>query len=639
MVRDHQSPPRHRSGRVVRLLVSLALAAVAWAAAVVVSGGTRFAIGPVRISARSVLAPAIVAGLALLAVLVMRRRHGRDGGLGAALAWAGERIDARAAWFGVAAAAATLAIGVAWGTGAVGGSDSYCYVGQAEMMAAGTLRQPLPLGFEPPWRDAGQLITPAGFVPSPVVPGGIAPICPAGLALVMAVPIGFGWPSGLFLVVPLFGALGVWSAFVLARHLRDGMAGIAAASLAVVAPVFLYQLVQPMSDVPAAALWTAAMALAVRGGAWRAAGAGLLAGAAITMRPNLAPLAVFVWALAWVGGGEAGRRGRLQRAVMTALATIPGVLVVAALQWRLYGSPLASGYGSLSVLFSLAHIGPNLARYSRALLETQTPLVLLGVAAPWLARAPEPRPGNSPGGVAAAAPTARRLPAITVAARQAGRSVIPDKRALLVLGFVVACCALYLPYVVFEEWWYLRFLLPGLLPLAALLGVTLSAVLARLPAALRAPVLLTGLAALCAWQVTVARERSVFDLQRFESRFVEAGRFVNARLPREAVVLTVWHSGSVRHYANRVTLVWRAFDPQELDQAVSWLEQRGRPVYLLLEAWEEPDFRARFGAASRAGALAWPPLAEIGRSVRIWRFADRERFERGETVRTERLRR
>jgi hypothetical protein len=610
------------SQRGARLLTSIALVSAAWAVIVAVTGGGRVVAGPLRLSARSVTAPALVAALACVAVVVLSRRAGQGGAVGNALGWASARIETRASWLAATVAAATLVTGIAWGTGAVGGSDSYCYVGQAEMMAAGTLRQPVPLGFDPPWRDPGQLVAPAGFVPSPVVPGGIAPICPAGLALVMAVPVWLGWPGGLFVVVPLFGGLGVWSVFVLARHLRDGVAGIAASVLAATAPVFLYQLVQPMSDVPAAALWTAALAAAAGGGVWRSVVAGLLAGAAITMRPNLAPLAVFVWGLAWVGGEGIGPRGRLRRAVSSVAATAPGVLVVAMLQWRLYGSPFASGYGSLSALFSLSHVAPNLARYSRWLVETQTPLVLLGLAAPWFGVSRSTSSGDG-----AWHPRGRVGPATE------GRAV----EALVVLGFSAACGALYLPYVVFEEWWYLRFLLPGLLPLAALVGVTLSATTARLPAALRAPALVAGLAALGAWQVTVAHERSAFELRALESRFAEAGRFVDARLPREAVVLTVWHSGSIRHYANRVTLVWRALDPRGLDEAVSWLERRGRPVYLLLEDWEEPDFRARFGTSSRAGELSWPPTAQVGRSVRIWRFADRERYERGDAVRTERI--
>jgi hypothetical protein len=41
------------------------------------------------------------------------------------------------------------------------------------------------------------------------------------------------------------------------------------------------------------------------------------------------------------------------------------------------------------------------------------------------------------------------------------------------------------------------------------------------------------------------------------------------------------------------------------------LRARGFRPYFLLEDWEEPAFRARFGQGSRAGRLDWP-------SVKTW---------------------
>jgi hypothetical protein len=46
-------------------------------------------------------------------------------------------IDRLAPVTAVGAAVAALTAGIVWGTWAAGGSDSYCYIGQAEEFAAG----------------------------------------------------------------------------------------------------------------------------------------------------------------------------------------------------------------------------------------------------------------------------------------------------------------------------------------------------------------------------------------------------------------------------------------------------------------------------------------------------------------------
>ena len=106
--------------------------------------------------------------------------------------------------------ACVAAAGVYWGTFAVGGSDSYCYVHQAQGWSTLRLQVVEPLALEAPWPGAPLTFAPAGHVPSPTVPGAAVPICPAGLSIVMAP---FIWidsslaPIAIFLVVPLFGAL------------------------------------------------------------------------------------------------------------------------------------------------------------------------------------------------------------------------------------------------------------------------------------------------------------------------------------------------------------------------------------------------------------------------------------------------
>ena len=103
----------------------------------------------------------------------------------------------------------------------------------------------------------------------------MAPLYPPGLPLLMAA---FGAVSepAIFLVVPLFGVLAVWCTYRLGASLGQPLAGGLAAVFLSVSPTFLYQLMQPMGDIPAAACWLAALIAASRQTQLSAGGAGVL---------------------------------------------------------------------------------------------------------------------------------------------------------------------------------------------------------------------------------------------------------------------------------------------------------------------------------------------------------------------------
>jgi|CXWL01.1.fsa_nt_gi hypothetical protein len=443
----------------------------------------------------------------------------------------------------------------------------------------------------------------------------MVPICSSGLSILMAVFLRVGGEQALFLVVPLFGALLVGAVYVLGASVAPRV-GLAAAALAAASPVFLFQLVQPMSDVPAAALWCVAAALVLSASPRSALLAGLATSLAILVRPNLLPLGVAL-GLAVLLRPRLPGRDRLRAATTYALGSAPGCLAVALIQQYFYGSPLSSGYGSAEGLFALDHVGPNMQRYLTWFWETETPLCLLALAAPVVCR----------------------------------RWSVTLCTALIVVN--LAC---YLPYVVFEEWSFLRFLLPTL-PLVLLLSVgTLDWILVRLtrivggraPGAyvrsiernevivVRACLAAVTVAAMVA-MLRTAEDRSVFALASLESRFARAGKFVATRLPENAAVITSWESGSVTYYGGRQTIVWDVLDPGWLDRTITFLRGRGLEPYVLVERWEEPIFRKRF-EGNLAATLDWPPSAEIGGLARIYRPDDRARYQAGERVVTEYVR-
>jgi hypothetical protein len=156
------------------------------------------------------------------------------------------------------------------------------------------------------------------------------------------------------------------------------------------------------------------------------------------------------------------------------------------------------------------------------------------------------------------------------------------------------------------------------------------------PGVIRAPLLAAGLALLATHYVALANARSAFDLRRLESRYETAGAFASGQLPGNAILLSVQESGTLRLYGGRATVRFDHLDPNGLDAALQDLRRAGYSPYFALEAWEEPQFRERFARSSPLGLLDWPPMAEIGRPVKV-RFydpRDRRRFLSGEPVAT-----
>jgi hypothetical protein len=274
----------------------------------------------------------------------------------------------------------------------------------------------------------------------------------------------------------------------------------------------------------------------------------------------------------------------------------PFAIAVGALQNALYGGPFKSGYGDLDFLFRLDHVWPNLQRYPVWLVETETPIVLLALAAPFLVKE------------------------------------VSRRRCAWLLAFVAAVFACYIPYEVFDAWWYLRFLLPAYPPLLVLTAAALTALLARWPI-IRAVIV----AAVVFFTVELTIDRGTFGLRNFERRFRLAGEYVAAHLPGNAAVVTAQESGSVRFYSGRLTLFWRELPPDALDRALQFLREHGYRPYLLLEPWEQNEFVQRFGATSQLGGLSWPPIADINHEVRIYDPEDHARYRAGIPIRTDRV--
>jgi dolichyl-phosphate-mannose-protein mannosyltransferase len=587
---------------------ALALAALTAWIVLAVTGGFSWRVGRIVLSAHDPrLALAIAAAAAAVCAAPPVRRvlpH-------VVSSWwpALTRVSSRVA---LAASIATLYAGIHWGSFVAGGADSYGYVSQAHLWARGELRVFQPIALMVSWPESDWTFSPLGYRPGRRS-GFIVPTYSPGLPLLMAGALKTAGTTGMFLVVPILGALTTWLTFLVGRRVHSALTGAIAAILFATSPIVLYQLVQPMSDIPVTAWWTAAVVFALRRDRAGAVLSGLAASAALLTRPNLLPLAVPLGAYVLFAPGSDGtwsRRG--SRAALFALALVPAVLSIAKINSLLYGSPVSSGYGRLTDIYAFDNVFANTRRYSRWVIESQTWFVAAAAAAPAVAWTWRP------------------------AARQAALRLADT---LLFVSFAAVLFACYAFYLVFSDWTYIRFLLPAL-PLVLVLATALALeAIALLPLSGRSAVLVLLTALLASCYIVKARDRKAFDFASIDSHYVDVARYVDQALPARAVLLAVQESGSLRYYANRLTLRWDMIDPARLDSALEELRQKGYPPYFVLETWEEASFRRRFAGYSELGSLEWPPLADVGRSVRV-RIYDPSslvRYRAGEEIRTDRV--
>lgn len=190
----------------------------------------------------------------------------------------------------VLAASASALYG--YGADSVGGADSAGYLAQAHRWRAGALRQPLPFP-DLPVEPVAPLQTPLGFRPSPDARATI-PVYPPGWPLLLAAAL-TGGDTAAVRVLPAAATLAALVAlFVLGRRVTSPWHAVGAVACVASAAPFLFQALQPMSDVPALAGWLMAFAGAASRTRWGRAIGATAAAVALAIRPNLAPLLLVV---------------------------------------------------------------------------------------------------------------------------------------------------------------------------------------------------------------------------------------------------------------------------------------------------------------------------------------------------------
>jgi len=374
-----------------------------------------------------------------------------------------------------------------------------------------------------------------------------------------------------FLLVPLFGTLLVFFTWRAGLLLGDPLAGAIAALLLSLSPTFLFQAIQPMSDVPAAACWAGAILAAACTRRRCALFAGVLTGMAVLIRPNLAPMAIIVFTLVSIA-----REARAQRIALFLVPAVTAALLLLTIQAARYGSALGSGYGDAGQLFALENLPVNLRRYSRWMTFSHTPVIWLCVGAPFFLR------------------RARRLHLFWALA-----------------ALIAATWCAYLPYLSFqpEEWFYTRFLLPAIPFMLLFASMVILAGIRRAPEMVR-PVFVSVFVVAMGLVLARISVPLLRNTAPHEQRYEAAGTFVRDALPANAIVLAAQHSGSVRYYSKRTTIRWDIAAPRELDIIISRIRDAEFLPFVVVDENEVSAFRDRFPGQRSPHRLR--PLAEFG---------------------------
>lgn len=439
----------------------------------------------------------------------------------------------------------------------IGGADSFGYVSASRLIASGNLTDAMPIA---EWLSAANrmaIASPLGWAPAPDA-SGIVPAYPLGVSFVMAAFAVIGGSNAVYYVSPAMALLTLALVYRFARDWFDREVALMAVALTAWHPVFIAYAKQPMSDM-AATMWimlavVAALAVpataALKSAAGSALVAGLAAGAAVITRPALLLGAAVVPLISYRPDS------RWRRLVLAAAGLGAGVVIQMVLQAQLFGSPMATGYGTTG-FFSVSRIPANLVIFVRQFWATLGPVWLAGMIAGWGVTPRELR---------------WRLPAIALPIS------IP-----------------YLLFISFDDWEVLRYLLPGTVPFAAIAAagvvrMTRSVTRPGLAAALTSGILL--LVTLRA--ESLLRRSSVWEISSLEARYTLAAEWLNVNTPLASVALANQHSGSLRWYGKRQTLRWDFIDPQQLVTTVSELQSHGATVYVALEGREVEMFDTRF---------------------------------------------
>src|SRR5688572_28506234 len=218
-------------------------AAISLAVAIydLVTDGLHFTVAGIRISSFEAYKPFRNGMVCACAAFWLRDRRAADDTWWHRL----KRWSAPLAW---CAAAISVLLAVQFGIFVAGGSDAYGYVSQAALWASGQLIVPEPLA--PIGRALGIITAPLGYRPA-IVAGASVPTYAAGYPMLMAIALKLAGESAMFFVVPMCAGVIVLLTYLVGARYAGPRTGFLAAVFLTCSPMFLFESLEPMSDIPA----------------------------------------------------------------------------------------------------------------------------------------------------------------------------------------------------------------------------------------------------------------------------------------------------------------------------------------------------------------------------------------------------
>ena len=455
-----------------------------------------------------------------------------------------------------------------------GGADSAGYLSASRLFSRGEIFQNEPelneLGLSDEWIH---VFVPLGFLPGTQLRT-LVPAYPPGVPLHMAAAGRIGGLNAPFLVSPIAGLFCLALMYALSREFQLSVPTSLAAPLILgLCPTFIFQAIQPMSDV-IATLWcllTIYACLRSNRALRFALAAGAAFGVAVLVRPNnLLLLAPILLALPL----------KPKHLMLFIAGALPFGAFFLWYNGITYGASLRTGYGSLieGGLLAWSNFPPRFRHYAFEIFWQLSPLVLLG----WLA--------------------------VTV------RPAIPFRRRLLLLvwpGIYLAFYSFYLPY---QTWWYLRFLLPALPAVivgALLVWEDLARKLSRHQGrvvSLMGALLLLVTVCTQLYQVSEYNVLATDEYQRGE--YVETSAEAMRLFPSGAFILSMQTSGALRYYTDFRIVRWDMIDKYKGEMILRLLKERRQDLYALLFPFELQEAQRRIDGT-------WSKVADV-RGITLW---------------------